>query len=223
MKKYHYFLFDLDGTLTEPEEGITKSVQYALEYFGIHEEDPANLRRFIGPPLADSFQEYYGFDREKAMQARAKYQERYNVVGLFENAVIPGTPELLAGIRARGGVIALASSKPEPLARKVLEMYGLSPWFEEIVGSCQDGRRSAKVDVIAEVFRRMSLGEKEKSQTLMIGDRRHDVWGAQAFGIDSLGTYVGYADPGELEAAGATWIAGSMEEMTQLLWEAAEA
>ncbi|MCD8123573.1 MAG: HAD hydrolase-like protein [Lachnospiraceae bacterium] len=223
MKKYHYFLFDLNGTLTEPEEGITKSVQYALEYFGIHEEDRTNLRRFIGPPLADSFQDFYGFDREKAMQARAKYQERYNVKGLYENAVIPGIPELLAGLRERGAVIALATSKPEPMARKILDQYGLTVWFDEIVGSCPDGERAAKVEVIAEVFRRMGLGEENKARALMIGDRRHDVWGAQAFGIDSLGTYVGYADPGELETAGATWIAASMEEMTQLLWEAAEA
>ncbi|MCD8052583.1 MAG: HAD hydrolase-like protein [Lachnospiraceae bacterium] len=223
MKKYHYFLFDLDGTLTEPEEGITKSVQYALEHFGIHEEDRTNLRRFIGPPLADSFQDFYGFDREKAMRARAKYQERYNVKGLYENAVIPGIPELLAGLRERGAVIALATSKPEPMARKILDQYGLTVWFDEIVGSCPDGERAAKVEAIAEVFRRMGLGEEDKARALMIGDRRHDVWGAQAFGIDSLGAYVGYADPGELETAGATWIAASMEEMTQLLWEAAEA
>lgn len=214
---FRYILFDLDGTLTDPKEGITKSVQYALAHFGIEEPDLDRLTCFIGPPLVDSFMEFYGFSREQAKAAQVKYRERFAEKGLFENRVLPGIPELLASLKEAGKVVALATSKPEVFAVKILDRYGLLPYFDLTVGCGLDGSLGTKAEVIEEVFRRLQLSPKERSQALMIGDRKHDIAGAQACGIASLGVRLGYAAEGELETAGADYILDTVEDLKRFL------
>ena len=136
-------LFDLDGTLTDPKEGITKCVQYALAHFGIDVPNLDDLMCFIGPPLVDSFQMFYGFSEEKAEEAVAKYRERFKDIGIFENGVYDGVLELLKACKAAGKTIGLATSKPEEFARRILDKYGMAEYFDEITGSTMDGRINA--------------------------------------------------------------------------------
>ncbi len=214
---YQIVLFDLDGTLTDPKEGITKSVQYALDYYGIDEPDLNNIVRFIGPPLQESFKVYYEMDEIKSKQAVDKYRERFGTIGLFENRVFEGVRELLETLRAHHKVIALATSKPQVYTDRILEKYDLADCFDVVVGSQLDGTRVIKKEVIEEVFKQLNIEEKDKAQCVMIGDRKHDIIGAKACGIDAIGVRFGYAEPGELEEAGATYIVKTMEELERLL------
>lgn len=208
-------LFDLDGTLTDPGEGITKSVQYALEKMGCPEPDRDKLRAFIGPPLLEQFMAYRGFTQEEAAQAVAYYRERFAPIGIFENKIYPGIPELLADLQEQGFRLAVASSKPEKFVVQILEHFGLSSYFEETVGATMDQRRTAKADVIEEALGRLRLAGRK--QALMIGDREHDVFGARAMGLDCVGVSYGYGSTTELEATGAAAIAASPEELGVLL------
>lgn len=212
-----YILFDLDGTLTDPKDGITRCVDYALRYFGIETADLDTLTNFIGPPLIDSFMEFYGFDEGKAKLAVEKYRERFSAVGVFENRVYPGIPSMLKRLTNAGKTLALATSKPWIFAQRILDKYALAPYFTVVVGSELDGRRNAKAEVITEALAQLKIDENDKSRCIMVGDRRHDILGAKANGLCSLGVRIGYAEDGELEAAGATYIAADVAEMETLL------
>lgn len=214
MKKI--LLFDLDGTLTDPKEGITKCVQYALKHFGI-EEELSNLLCFIGPPLIDSFMQFYGFDEEKAKLAVDKYRERFRDIGIFENGVYDGIIDLLEACKEWGYSIGLATSKPEEFAIRILDKYMLSEYFDEVTGSTMNGSINTKTAVIKEAFRRMNISDEIKAEVIMIGDREHDIIGAKNCGIDSIGVKFGYAEDGELEAAGADYIAETVEQLKDLL------
>ena len=214
---YKAIFFDLDGTLTNPKEGITRCVQYALRHFGIEEPNLDKLEPFIGPPLIDSFMEYYGFTREQALKGVEKYRERFRDTGIFENQVLEGIPQMLKTLKEQGACLAVASSKPEEYVVRILEKFSLAPYFHQVVGASMDESRSAKEDVIREALRRLGVGEREKPRVLMIGDRKHDAQGAKACGIDCLGVYIGFALPGELEEAKASYIAHSVEEMSAFL------
>lgn len=214
MKKI--LLFDLDGTLTEPKEGITKCVQYALKHFGI-EAKLEDLLCFIGPPLVDSFKEFYEMNENDALVAVAKYRERFKDIGIFENKVYEGIGNMLKNCKEKGYIIGLATSKPEEFAIRILDKYELRQYFDEITGSTMDGSRNAKTDVIKEAFFRMSIGEDNKDEVLMIGDREHDIIGAKNCNIQSVGVTYGYAVDGELQAAGADYIVDSVEELKDLL------
>ncbi len=222
MKRYRYFLFDLDGTLTDSAPGVTESVRYVLGQLGIPVDDPEKLRGMVGPPLTESFPKYFGLNREQTLTAIEMYRARYGETGVYENSVIPGIPEILEGLHERGAKIAVASSKPEAMVQKVLETFDLAPWFDAAAGSDYGGTRETKEDIIREVFVRLGIDEEGKKQTLMIGDRRYDVAGAHACGIDCLAAYIGYAETGELEASGAEYVAADMDEMRKLLFQAAE-
>ncbi len=211
---YQYLLFDLDGTLTDPKEGITKSFQYALDAFGV-QEDLENLNPVIGPPLIDSFMELYGFDRERGLMAVEKYRERFATIGIHENAIYPGVIALLQKLKQAGKTIALATSKPTVFAKQILEEFGIDTYFDIIVGSEMDGTRNYKDEVISEVLEQ--LGHPDKTEVLMIGDRKQDIQGAKACGIASMGVGFGYAEPGELEEAGADYLTATMEELTTFL------
>ena len=223
-----YILFDLDGTLTDPKEGITKCVQYALKSFGIIEPDLDALTCFIGPPLLQSFVKYYGLSEEESKQAVAKFRERFGTVGIYENRLLDGIHEMLVKLREQGKVICLATSKPHVYANPILEKYGVHTYFDIVVGSERDGRRTNKDEVIAEVVRQVvgkegqtheiSTGDVIK-RAIMVGDRHHDMDGANACGMESIGVRFGYAEPNELEDAGATYIVETVEELTQLLLE----
>lgn len=213
---YTHIFFDLDGTLTDPKEGITNSVAYALAFFGIH-ENPDQLTPFIGPPLTDSFMEFYHFDAPTARKAVEKYREYFSRQGIFENRAFPGTQLLLSQLKASGKTICLATSKPEVFARQILVHFHMDGYFDQIVGSCLDGTRTKKGEVIAEVFARLGDACPDRSRCVMVGDRLHDIAGAREHGLDSIGVTFGYGSPEELIQAGATHIAHSLEDLSQLL------
>lgn len=215
MKNYKYILFDLDGTLTDPAEGITNSVAYALKKLGIENTDRTELYKFIGPPLLDSFMEYYGFSQEKAQTAIDYYREYFKGTGIYENRVYEGIPEMLDALKKSGKELILATSKPEPFAREILRHFRLDKYFVFAAGSNLDGTRSAKAEVIEYAIE--SAGVADKSDAIMVGDRKHDIIGAQKTGLDSIGVLFGYGSKEELEAAGATFIAETVEDITKLL------
>lgn len=214
---YKYILFDLDGTLTDPKEGITNCVAYALESFGVRVEDKDYLVKFIGPPLRWSFANYFGFSKENSEKLVAKYRERYTDVGIFENRLFDGVQRMLRILKENGKTIALATSKPEIFARRILEKYGILKYFDVIVGSLLDGKRDNKVDVIAEALARLKVDDSEISTCVMIGDRQHDILGGKEFSMKTIGVSFGYSEPGELEKAGADYIVKSIAELTNLL------
>lgn len=208
---YKYILFDLDGTLTDPAEGITNSVAYALDKFGITVEDKTQLNVFIGPPLVDSFMNYYGLSEEDANRAVTYYREYFKPKGIFQNKMYSGVPELLQKLKADGKSVMLATSKPEVFAKDILAHFGIEQYFDFIAGATLDGTRSKKADVIA--FALDSLGITEKEKCLMVGDRNQDINGAKIIGINSLGVLFGYGSLEELQTAGATYIAQTVEDI----------
>lgn len=212
---FDFVLFDLDGTLTDPKEGITNCVKYALESFGITEEDEAVLLRFIGPPLIDSFTGIYGMSKTDAEKAVEKYRERFSKTGLFENALLGGAEEILCNLKKKGIKTALATSKPYVYAKRIIENYGIDKYFDCAVGSELDGTRNYKDEVIAEVLKRIKPANLSK--VVMIGDRKHDIIGSKKCGIASIGLRCGYAEPGELEAAGADYIFNNIFELQNFL------
>lgn len=209
---YKAILFDLDGTLTESGEGITKSVQYALEKIGKPESDLEKLKVFVGPPLMEMFMKYAQIDKETAEKAVEYYRERYSVTGIFENKVYPGIEEMLARLQKKGYLLAVASSKPEFYVRQILDHFGLTQYFVEIGGSEMDGRRTNKTEVIEEVLRRMKL-DKHREQVIMVGDKEHDVLGARKSGLACVAVSYGYGSKEELEQAEPLKIVDSAEEI----------
>lgn len=207
-------LFDLDGTLTDPAEGITNSVAYALERYGIAVEDKRSLNCFIGPPLNDSFMKYYGFTPERAMEAIWVYREYFRDKGIFENEVYEGIPELLGKIKESGRKIVLATSKPEEFAVRILEHFDLIKYFDAVAGASMDEKRNKKGDVIKYA---MEKGGFTAEEAVMIGDREHDIFGARENGLRSIGVLYGYGDREEFERAGADYIATSVGDIFELL------
>ncbi len=218
---FQYCLFDLDGTLTDPKEGITKSVQHALKYFGIEEPDLDRLEPFIGPPLKDSFMEFYGLSEEQALKAVEVYRERFAPVGVLENEIIPGTGQMLAHAREKGIHLAVASSKPLVFVRQILRHFQIEDYFEVVVGSELDGTRGSKEEVVEEALRQLGILEMDpadkKSLCAMIGDRKFDIQGAIAHGLTGIGVSFGYAGEGELSVAGADMVADTMEQLERIL------
>lgn len=218
---FQYCLFDLDGTLTDPREGITKSVQYALSKKGINEPDLKKLEDFIGPPLRESFAKKYGMSEEEAKEAVAFYRERFAPIGVLENRIYEGIPELLSELSKQGVKIAIASSKPTVFVNKILEHFDIAKYFDVVVGSELDGKRDAKEAVVEEALRQLGILElpqdKKKIYCAMIGDRKFDMQGAKAHGLTGVGVRFGFAAEGELEAEGADYIAETVEELQQYL------
>ncbi|NBJ99261.1 HAD family hydrolase [bacterium 1xD8-48] len=218
---FDYCLFDLDGTLTDPREGITKSVQYALQAFGIEEPDLKKLEPFIGPPLKDSFMEFYGFTGEEAERAIAVYRERFAPVGIFENQVYPGIPQMLERLYRRGTRLAVASSKPIGFVKQILAHFDIEKYFDVVVGSELDGTRGTKEEVVEEALGRLGIltmpVTERHVRCAMTGDRKFDIQGARACGLTSVGVRFGFAEEGELEEAGAEYIAETVAGLAEFL------
>ena len=209
-----WVLFDLDGTLTDNSEGIIKSARFALDRMGFPNEPDSVLRRFIGPPLHDSFMKFYGFTKEKAFEAVDNYRIRYKEKGVYENNLFPGLCEMLKELREKGAKLCVATSKPGVFTEVILKQHGVYELFEHVVGSNLDGTLTDKTEVIREVLRR--IGETQEP-VIMIGDRSFDIIGANNCGLKSVGVYYGFANPGELEEAGATYIADTVSELKNIL------
>ncbi|WP_028856263.1 HAD family hydrolase [Psychrilyobacter atlanticus] len=213
--KYKYILFDLDGTLTDPGVGITKAVQYALKKNNIVEESLGTLEKFIGPPLKDSFVEFYSFDEKMVSDSIQYFREYFRKNGIFENEVYSGIRDLLGELKNRDCKIAVATSKPTVFANTVLKHFGMMEYFDLVVGSNLDGTLGNKAEIINCVIENLKI--KNLKETIMIGDRKYDVIGAEKNNIDSIGVLYGYGSLEELEAASPTYIVDSISQLYKLL------
>ena len=209
----HTVLFDLDGTLTDSREGILNCLRYALEKMGRPVPEEGTLLRFIGPPLAESYTRWCGFGPEECARGIALFRERYGPVGKFENAAAPGMADLCRRLRDRGVTLAVASSKPESMCVPICARFGFAPYLRTIVGS-PPTEEWEKADAIREALRRLDLGPADRDGVLMVGDRKYDAAGARECGIPCAGVeFFGYAEPGELAAAGAAVVVQSPEAL----------
>ncbi len=210
-----HIFFDLDGTLTDPGIGITNSVMYSLKSYGIIETDREKLYPFIGPPLVDSFQRYYGFSQEKAVEATFRFQEYFSQKGLFENEIYPGTVSLLSDLKSAGKKIHLATSKPEVFARRILDHFEINEFFTEICGASLDERiRSEKKDILRDALNRSGA---QSFESIMVGDRKYDILAGRALGLYTAGVLYGYGSREELESAGAQFLAITTEDLKKEL------
>ncbi len=209
-----YLFFDLDGTVTDSKTGIIRSVQHALKYFDVARADD-ELLYFIGPPLKDSFGKLFGGDAAKADLAVQKYREYYSVTGIFENALYDGVAGMLADLRRQGRVLSLATSKPEPFAQRILEHFGIASLFDHVAGAELTGPRNSKTSVLRHACG--LCGVADMAQCLMVGDRKYDILGAHAVGMDGVGVLYGYGSRGELEEAGADKLCEDVPALRQLL------
>ena len=212
---YKNIFLDLDGTLTDSGEGIMNSVAYAMRKFGIEETDREKLRSFIGPPLYASFMREYGFDLEKSMLAVEYYREYFAPKGIYENRPYDGIPELLSALKKDGRRLYLATSKPEPYALEIVKHFGLYEYLDGLFGSTMTEERTKKEEVVAYALENTGIASTD---VVMIGDRNHDIIGAKANGVASIGVLFGYGDREELEVAGADVIAESVEDLKRILF-----
>ena len=212
---YNTILFDLDGTLTDSGRGITNSVAYALTESGLEFKNREELQCFIGPPLIKMFMQFCCVNEDKARDLVKKYREYYAVYGIFENDPYENITELLSRLHASGKKLILATSKPEHFAIKILEHFEMAKYFSLICGATMDEKRTEKDAVIE--YALQSAGISDVSDVVMIGDREYDVIGAKKFGIDSIGVLYGYGSRQELEKAGATHIAETVNDILKFV------
>lgn len=215
--KYKTAIFDLDGTITDSGPGIMNSIRYALKKWGLPELPEEELRRFIGPPLKERFQAVFGLTEEESVQMTEDYREYYSEKGIFENSVYDGVPEMLDRLRASGVRILMATAKPEYYARIIADHFDFAKYFEFIGGSCMDGRRTDKHEVIEYVLETCSVSHENRESAVMIGDRSNDMIGAEKSGIHSLGVLYGYGSWEELEGAGAQALAETPGKSADLI------
>ncbi len=215
MKSYSTILFDLDGTLSDSSQGIINSIIYALEKYDVNDYDMPLLKKFLGPPLHESFEKIMGFDKEKSLQAVKLYREYFSSKGLFENEIYGGVSDLLQNLKENGKALIVATSKPQPFTDRIMEHFNLAKYFDFIAGSNMDTTRSKKAEVIEYALSECNI--KDKSKVVMIGDRAEDMIGAQTVGVDSIGVEYGYGTFDELKNAGATYIVKTVDELKDLL------
>lgn len=215
MGKYKVILFDLDGTLSDPKVGITKSVQYALKEMGIIEPDIDKLDCFIGPPLQVSFTKYYNFDEVKTLKAIDLYREKYKEKGMFENELYSDIPLLLKSLKEQGLTLVVATSKLTIFAEQILKYFNIDHYFQLIVGSNLDGTRTSKTEIIQYILKKYK--EHNLSNFIMIGDRKYDIIGANNTEIDSIGVAYGYGSYEELSQSNPTYIAQNVNQLKDIL------
>ena len=209
-------LFDLDGTLTDPAEGITKAVEVALNHYGITVENRSTLNKFIGPPLDESFPEFYGFDEEQVREATRVFREYFGRQGWAENIPYLGIDKLLGDLKAAGKKLIIATSKPEEFAVRIMNHFDLAQYMDVIAGASIDNQEGAKkANVIRKALQR--AGVEDLSSVVMVGDRRHDVAGGHEVGLKVIGVLYGYGDRAEHEAAGADYIVEDIPSLEKLL------
>lgn len=216
---YKYVFFDLDGTITEPEEGIINGVLFALSKFGITVEDRTTLYPYIGPPLRDSFRDYHGLSEEDTEQAILYYREYYSTKGIYQNDIMPGMEQAFQTLRQHGCHLYVATSKPELYAKQILQHLKLDGYFDIIAGSTFDKARDTKAAVIEYLITGIAADQVKPSfdEIIMVGDRKFDVIGARAFGIDTIGVLFGYGSKEEFEACDCRYVAADAEEMVQMI------
>ena len=216
-ENFDLILFDLDGTITDSGEGITKSVQYALSKLGIEEPDLENLRKFIGPPLIDSFEKYYGFSREEAIRAREIFNERYQPIGWMENRPYDGIEEVLKALKENGKMLGIATSKPADTAERVLTYFGLREYFPVFCASPLNGIGGEKAGRIQAAIEDAKALGCEAKHVIMVGDTKFDVLGAHECHIPCVGVTWGFAVEGEFEACDTEFVVDTMDELLNVL------
>lgn len=210
-----YILIDLDGTISDPKEGITKSVQYALQTMNVFIDDLDSLTKHIGPPIKDGFMEFYGFSEEEAVAATKVYRKHFAENGIYKNELYEGMESFLTRLKQAGKYLIVATSKPEDLAVKVLESFHLEQYFDDICGATYDDSRADKEAVIKYALEKNSITDLDKA--VMVGDRKYDILGAKAAGITSIGVLYGFGSKEELVEAGADYIAADVEELYDII------
>ena len=213
MKKYKCLFFDLDGTLTDSSEGIINSIIYALEKMNVDIKDKAILKKFVGPPLMDSYKKYYGFNQEEAELGLKLFREYFSVKGIFENRLFDGIYDLLEQLYNAGVELVLATSKPDVYAEQILEHFGIKKFFTHMSACPMEEADTTKLDIIKGALKMTSV--KNKEEILMIGDTFLDVNGAKECGLDSIGVLYGTDGPEELKVA--TYIAKDVKELKNIL------
>ena len=200
-----YVLFDLDGTLNDPYEGITSCIKYALASVGLDENDPAKLRSYIGPPLRNTFA-LYGFDAEKCEELVKKYREKFLVTGIHQNITYEGTIEMLKTLHEHGCKISLASCKPEKACRIILEEKNMMEYFDEVCGATEDKTLDTKPAIIGVALKRLGVKADELEHVYMVGDRDMDMIGAHENNVAAVGALYGYGGREELLESGADYL-----------------
>lgn len=218
---YQYIFFDLDGTITESGPGIIASVKYSLEKMGYPSDDLDKIRKFIGPPLKESYMRFYGMTEEEAEQAIICYREYFTDKGIFENSVYEGVIESLEQLKTAGKHLVIATSKPEEFAIRIAEHFGFAKYFDKICGATMDEKLVEKADIIAYAMDSLGINTEQKKQILMVGDRKHDILGAKINGLHSMGVLFGYGNQTELEESGADYIVNLPIEIGQTILEMA--
>jgi phosphoglycolate phosphatase len=209
---YDVILFDLDGTLTDSGLGVANGVLYALEEMKFEKPDAQLLKKYLGPPLWTSFADYAGMSQDQTIEAVKLYREYYNETGAYENSVYPGIPELLKRLTQAGKTVAVATSKVDYAAVKILQHFNLDHHFDVIAGSDETGElRGTKAKVIAHALHELRMCDG--TSVVMIGDREHDILGAKEHHIPGIGVLYGYGDRAELAAAGAVSIVADVAEL----------
>lgn len=209
MKKYKYFLFDLDGTLSDSKLGITKAMQYALNHYGIY-ETIEDLEVYVGPPLHETFMSIYGFERQKADEAVSVFRVYFAEKGIHENELFDGIKPMLKRLHEEGVNLYITTSKPRVYAEQILEQDGILEYFKGVSGSELDGSKSGKDEVIAALIEEKGISQEE---ALMIGDRKHDLIGAEKNKIDAVGVLYGYGSLEELKTAKSVEIVETVEAL----------
>ncbi len=215
--RYSYLLFDLDGTLTESGEGIINSALYALKKNHMELPDEETMMKFVGPPLAESFEQYCGTTPEQAEKLIDDYREYFNERGWAENAVYDGIPEALQELLKEGRKLIVATSKPESASKKILSYFQLDKYFTLIAGASMDASRNKKGDIIAYALDYFPEIGSERQNVLMIGDRAADVIGAKEQGIPCVGVLYGYGTREELLEAGAASICPHTRDLPEVI------
>lgn len=216
INRYENILFDLDGTLTDPAEGILNSIRHSLTYYPeVTVPETAVLQRFIGPPLWESYVKYCGMDKQMAEEAVEHYREYFRPTGIFENKLYDGIRELLKGLKESGAKVRLATSKPDVFARQILDHFGIAEYFASVQGSALDGSLIKKEDVIKKIM--SETPGITASNTVMIGDTAFDIIGARANGIPAIGVCYGYGVPSEMAESGAFMIVKTVGELEKIL------
>ncbi|MCQ6274731.1 HAD family hydrolase [Bacillus sp. V3B] len=215
MNKYKIILFDLDGTLSDPKVGITKSVQYALQKMDIIEPDIDKLECFIGPPLQVAFADYYDFDEGHTQKAIDFYRERFKEKGMFENELYSNIPSLLKLLKEQQFTLVVATSKPTVFSEEILKYFNIDQYFELVVGSNLDGTRASKTEIIQYILDKYN--DDKLDDFIMIGDREHDIIGANNTGIDSIAVTYGYGSLDELSRSNPTYMVKSIDQLKDIL------
>jgi phosphoglycolate phosphatase len=215
MNNYQFLLFDLDGTVTDSEEGILNSVRHCLAYYKIDPPDGKILKKFIGPPLVQSLRDHFAFEPEKAARAVRIYREYFRKKGMYENKLYPGINRLLKSLHQKGKINILATAKPTYYAKKIVRYFEIDPYFRNIIGSNMDGSRMEKKEIIYHILDLYPDIPVEKF--VMIGDRMHDISGANHHGMDSIWVRYGYGDEEEMQSCSPTYVAESIKDLEKLL------